>query len=534
MVTSSGQSDAAKSYASAESTGQVPDNGSLSSEQHDPNERERTGETVQIRDDVVVQEPTTSDVRQYQVYTPTPPESSVQEEIIQAMGNELETSIVPAEELVEDPPMDGEVPTEPLSADQELDRRIKEMEAMVTASAALASATVPPQLITMNGGEHEHYEAPVPPTEDIVMSQAAEEALPLEWTTQPPRALGPVAPQPEPISEEPAVPVGAPGLFTLNGPLFPDGVVLPGPSLLLGQTNLVGPPPTFQNPAALRPDLSPFAQPITDVLVEQPPMGGDVQPKWETAMSAIREDAALQMETQRAQVINQCRAEVDARTRASDDRLKALENQTQSLRSALANTEARAVAAEALGRDMVRQRSEESANYQKSLSTLKDSVRQLTLELNEARTEALQGEYEANQASIAASNMEASLRQHIQDQESEHEASMMAQRDYTEKVTLLASMKTAKVERKVEELIQGQSGSSSSVQHELIQKLTTKASDAQAEVTTLSAELQQLKDTVDLMSRKFTKPARLLSPQVTWKPHFANTFRTKSLNTKLA
>ena len=125
MVTSSGQSDAAKSYASAESAGPVPDNGSLYSEQHEPSDRERTGETLQIRDDVVVHDATPADVRQFQVYTPTPPESFVQEEILQAMGNELETSIVPAEEPVEEPPIDGEPPTEPLTADQELDRRIK-------------------------------------------------------------------------------------------------------------------------------------------------------------------------------------------------------------------------------------------------------------------------------------------------------------------------------------------------------------------------------------------------------------------------
>ena len=208
------------------------------------------------------------------------------------------------------------------------------------------------------------------------------------------------------------------------------------------------------------------------------------------------------MESQRVQVINQCRAEVDARTRASDDRLKALEDQTQSLRVALVNTEARAVAAESLARDMSTKRSEESTSHQMAIATLKDSVRQLTHELSEVKTEALQSEYEANQASIAASNMETSLRQRIQDQVSEHEANMAAQRDYTEKVTLLASMKTAKAERQVSELIQSQSGSSSSVQHELIQKLTTEASDARVEVTTLSAELQQLKGTVDHMSRQ--------------------------------
>ena len=112
MAVSSGQSDAAKSYVSAESTGQVPDNGSLNSEPHDPDEREHTGESLQIRDEVVVRDATISDIRQYRVDTPTPPGSSIQEDILGALGNELETSLVPAEELVEP------VPTGTLSADQ--------------------------------------------------------------------------------------------------------------------------------------------------------------------------------------------------------------------------------------------------------------------------------------------------------------------------------------------------------------------------------------------------------------------------------
>ena len=97
MAVSSGQSDAANTYISAESTGLVPDNGSLHSENLDPQDREQTGESLQMRDDVVVRDASTSDIHRYRVDTPTPPDSVTKDEIYEDLGNELETSTVPSD-----------------------------------------------------------------------------------------------------------------------------------------------------------------------------------------------------------------------------------------------------------------------------------------------------------------------------------------------------------------------------------------------------------------------------------------------------
>ena len=176
---------------------------------------------------------------------------------------------------------------------QDLDRQIAEIEAELNSSAdpALEAAPAP---ITMNGVGHADGEDQSIPLEDIVMSQGDEsEAVPLT-EAGPPTEFGPPVPDLAPLIDVPAAAFGAPGLSSSSGPMFPDPIPLPAPSLLLGDGSAAGmrpmPAPAldsylvpgvpFQNPAVLRPHLSPFATiPATDPSAGSRVAGGDLHQK---------------------------------------------------------------------------------------------------------------------------------------------------------------------------------------------------------------------------------------------------------------